>query len=213
MPRRLLVTIVFASLTLAPAAVTAQTREVDIKAADGTLLKATYFSPGAAGPAAVLFHQCNSNRRSWNPLASSLVEAGFHVLTFNYRNVADAAEAPALPTRAAPPAPPPPPPPGPAAPRAAPPSTTQEGSDSDAVFAFLISQNGVDRGRIAAIGSSCGYGRPSGSRGAMAEFVPSFSSRVPLARMGLSTLRRRRRSPSSASARGRTRRRRPTSTP
>ena len=166
MPRRLLVTIVFASLTLAPAAVTAQTREVDIKAADGTLLKATYFSPGAAGPAAVLFHQCNSNRRSWNPLASSLVEAGFHVLTFNYRNVADAAEAPALPTRAAPPSPPPPPPPpppGPAAPRAAPPSMTQEGSDSDAVFAFLISQNGVDRARIAAIGSSCGVpgGRPA----------------------------------------------------
>ena len=40
-----------------------QKKDVDIKAPDGTNLKGSYFSPGLRGPAILLLHQCNMDRR------------------------------------------------------------------------------------------------------------------------------------------------------
>ena len=39
----------------------AQTRNVDLTAADGVVLKASYSSPGKPGPGILLFHQCSEN--------------------------------------------------------------------------------------------------------------------------------------------------------
>src|SRR5579872_4517526 len=62
-----------------------QKTDVDIKAADGTNLKASYFSPGRPGPAMILLHQCNMDRHAWDGLANDLAAGGFHVLTFDFR--------------------------------------------------------------------------------------------------------------------------------
>ena len=60
-----------------------QKKDVDLKAQDGTTLKASYFAPGHPGPAMLLLHQCNMDRHAWDGLAQDLVNAGFHVLTLD----------------------------------------------------------------------------------------------------------------------------------
>ena len=41
-------------------------RTVDLKAADGTLLKGTFFPAAKPGPGVLLFHQSNRTRQSWD---------------------------------------------------------------------------------------------------------------------------------------------------
>ena len=60
-------------------------RIVDLTAADGTKLKATYFSAGKPGPGVLLLHQCNRQRKVWAPLAQALAESGLNVLTLDFR--------------------------------------------------------------------------------------------------------------------------------
>jgi dienelactone hydrolase len=64
-------------------------RVVSLKASDGTVLKATYYSPGRAGPGVLLFHQSNRTRRDWAPVARSLAAAGVHTLTLDLRGFGD----------------------------------------------------------------------------------------------------------------------------
>jgi dienelactone hydrolase len=134
----------------------AQVRNVDIKTSDGVVLKGSYSSPGKPGPAILLIHQCNMDRRAWDGLATDLVAAGFHVLTFDLRGMG--ATGGKLP--------PPPPPPPPAggtgdankpAPGAREPALPRIlGEDTDAAYSFLLSQKDVDKSRMAAGGASCG---------------------------------------------------------
>ncbi|MGC1685794.1 MAG: alpha/beta fold hydrolase [Candidatus Acidiferrales bacterium] len=58
---------------------------VDLTAADGTALKATFFAAAAPGPGVILFHQCNQQRHNWDDLAARLAAAGINVLTVDYR--------------------------------------------------------------------------------------------------------------------------------
>src|SRR5215470_8190619 len=58
---------------------------VDLTAADGTKLKASYFSAGKPGPGVLLLHQCNRQRRIWDGLALQLKAAGINVLTLDLR--------------------------------------------------------------------------------------------------------------------------------
>jgi dienelactone hydrolase len=142
-------------LALPAAPVTAQMRNVDLIAADGVVLKASYSSPGKPGPGILLFHQCsdNASRRLWDGLVKDLVAAGFHVMTFDNRGFGE--------TGGSLPSPPPlPPPPAEGAPGAGareiaglslfPPG------DGDAALAYLLAQKDVDRMRLAVGGSSCG---------------------------------------------------------
>ena len=148
--------ILVSSLTLPAAPVVAQTRNVDLKAADGIVLKASYASPGKPGPGILLFHQCspNGSRRLWDGLAKDLVAAGFHVMTFDNRGFGE--------TGGSIPAPPPPPPPptGRAVGRGAAPEIAGASGfppgDGDAAMAYLLAQSDVDRTRLAVGGSSCG---------------------------------------------------------
>jgi formylglycine-generating enzyme required for sulfatase activity/dienelactone hydrolase len=75
------------TLTIACVAFTQNTapRIVDLKAADATLLKGTYFPAGKPGPGVVLLHQINRDRKSWDPLATQLAAAGINTLTIDMR--------------------------------------------------------------------------------------------------------------------------------
>jgi alpha-beta hydrolase superfamily lysophospholipase len=58
---------------------------VDLKSADGVLLKATYFPAGQPGPGILLFHQSNRTRASWNDVARQLAAAGINTLALDTR--------------------------------------------------------------------------------------------------------------------------------
>jgi formylglycine-generating enzyme required for sulfatase activity/dienelactone hydrolase len=58
---------------------------VDLKSADGALLKATFFPAAKPGPGVVLFHQSNRTRTSWDDLARQLAAAGINTLTIDER--------------------------------------------------------------------------------------------------------------------------------
>ena len=60
-------------------------RVVDVKSADGTILKGTYFAAANPGPGVLLFHQSNRTRKSWDELAAQLAAIGIDVLTVDSR--------------------------------------------------------------------------------------------------------------------------------
>jgi dienelactone hydrolase len=62
-----------------------QPRVLELKASDGTLLKATYFATATSGPGVLLLHQVNRTRKSWDDLAAQLVAAGINTLTLDLR--------------------------------------------------------------------------------------------------------------------------------
>lgn len=121
-----------------------QKTDVDIKAADGTNLKASYFSPGRPGPAMILLHQCNMDRHAWDGLANDLAAGGFHVLTFDFRGFGESGGS--RPTDAAERR-----------------KTIQEKwpGDVDTAYAYLMAQKGVEKARVAAGGASCGVTQAS----------------------------------------------------
>jgi formylglycine-generating enzyme required for sulfatase activity/pimeloyl-ACP methyl ester carboxylesterase len=112
------------SILLAVLAATPAPRVVDLKAADGTQLKATYSAAAAPGPGVVLVHQSNRDRRSWEGLAAKLAAAGIHTVTIDVRGHGDSAAGD----------------PKNAGPGAA--------DDVEAALQCLLSQPGVDRNRV-----------------------------------------------------------------
>src|SRR4029077_2026579 len=60
-------------------------RVVDLKAADGTILKASYFAAARPGPGVLLLHQSNRTRDSWDGLARQVAAAGINTLTLDMR--------------------------------------------------------------------------------------------------------------------------------
>jgi dienelactone hydrolase len=120
-----------------------QKKDVDLKAEDGTNLKASYFSPGrpGPGPAILLLHQCNMDRHAWDGLAQDLAKAGFHVLTFDFRGFGESGGAR-----------------GPANPA---PERQKWPSDVDTAYAYLLKQQGVNIERVMAGGASCGVTQAS----------------------------------------------------
>jgi tetratricopeptide (TPR) repeat protein len=64
---------------------------VDLKSADGTVLKATYFPAAKPGPGVLLFHQSNRTRQSWEGVARQLTAAGINVLTVDSRGHGESA--------------------------------------------------------------------------------------------------------------------------
>lgn len=101
---------------------------MDITASDGIKIKATYYAPNKPGPAILLLHQCNMDRRSWDTFAIALAKRGIHVLTFDYRGFG---ETPAAGGR------------------------ENLSSDIDAVLATLMAMPGIDKNRVAIGGASC----------------------------------------------------------
>src|SRR4051812_38506313 len=60
-------------------------RSVDLQAADGTPLKATFFAAARPGPGVLLLHQNTRTRTSWEPVAPLLAAAGINTLALDLR--------------------------------------------------------------------------------------------------------------------------------
>jgi len=116
-------------------------RPVNLAAPDGTTLKATYFAAAKEGPAVLLMHQCNQQRKNWDELAGKLAAAGIHVMTIDYRGFGESGGTrfPDIP--------------GPERLQ-----TVREKwpGDMDAAYAYLMSQKGVSHQIAGAGGASCG---------------------------------------------------------
>lgn len=115
---------------------TAQSKDVDLEAADGVRLKATYSSPGRPGPGMLLIHQCNMDRTSWTNISTALVDAGIHVLTLDLRGFGDSE--------------------GEGISSGFPMLLQKSAGDSDMALEYLSSQSGVDVARLGVGGASCG---------------------------------------------------------
>jgi len=68
---------------------TSASRVVDLKASDGTPLKATFFDAAKPGPGVLLLHQVNRDRKSWEGVAAQLAAAGIHTLTLDMRGIGE----------------------------------------------------------------------------------------------------------------------------
>jgi len=136
---RVLAVLVFALTRVAPA-LPAQ-RIVDLTAADGTKLKATYFAAAKPGPGVLLLHQCNRQRKVWDGLAQQLAAVGINVLTLDYRGFGESGGDPfeKLPRE-----------------QMAQIQAEKWPGDFDTAFRYLVSQPGVTRDTIGVGGASCG---------------------------------------------------------
>ena len=77
-----------------PVGAHAEQREVDLKAADGTRLKATYFAAAKPGAGVVLLHMCNSQRKAWATLGETLAKQGMHAIALDYRGYGESGRHP-----------------------------------------------------------------------------------------------------------------------
>jgi dienelactone hydrolase len=116
-------------------------RVIDLKATDGTILKATYFAAANPGPGVLLLHQCNRQRKVWDELAAQLSSAGINVLTLDLRGFGESGGVPSD--------------------KLTPEQTAQVRAedwpgDIDTAFQYLVSQPGVERDVIGVGGASCG---------------------------------------------------------
>jgi pimeloyl-ACP methyl ester carboxylesterase len=122
-------------------------RDIDVTASDGTHLKATFHAANGAAnanaksvPAVMLLHMCNTDRKSWTPVAEQLAATGISALTVDNRGFGESG--------------------GPRWQDASPEVRQQTAAnwpgDFDAPFAWLLSQPGIDKNRIGAGGGSCG---------------------------------------------------------
>jgi pimeloyl-ACP methyl ester carboxylesterase len=97
-------------------------RIVDLKATDGTVLKASYFAAAKPGPGVLLVHQSNRTRKSWDELAAQLAAAGINTLTLDLRGFGESG--------------------GKAD------GKQKDAGDVDTAFQYLVSQPGVKRDAI-----------------------------------------------------------------
>jgi dienelactone hydrolase len=111
-------------------------RAVDLKGADGTPLKATYFAAARPGPGVLLLHQINRDRKSWDPVATQLAAAGINTLTLDLRGFGESGTPLSKLTDAER-------------------SKYQRGwpDDVDVALEYLSSRPGVDKNRIGAGGA------------------------------------------------------------
>jgi dienelactone hydrolase len=115
-------------------------RVVDLRAADGIELKASYFSAGKPGPGVLLLHQCDHERKIWDGLALQLAAAGINVLTFDLRGFGESGGAPHSKD----------------GPLEAPEEIKKWPSDIDTALQYLKSQPGVKPDVMGVGGASCG---------------------------------------------------------
>jgi pimeloyl-ACP methyl ester carboxylesterase len=102
-------------------------RVVDLKASDGTMLKASYFAAAKPGPGVLLLHQSNRTRKAWDEVAGQLAAAGINTLTLDMRGYGESGGTPC------------------AISLAGGSSCQQTPGDIDTAFQYLISQPGVQR--------------------------------------------------------------------
>jgi len=119
-------------------------RVVELKAADGTILKASYFAAVKPGPGVLLLHQSNRTRDSWDGVARRLAAAGINTLTLDMRGFGESGGTPSTKLTDAE--------------RAK--VRAMRPGDVDAAFQYLVSQPGLKRNVIGVGGAGeFGVGR------------------------------------------------------
>src|SRR5258707_3796147 len=119
-------------------------RVIDLKAADGTILKASYFAAAKPGPGVLLLHQSNRTRDSWDGVARQLAAAGINTLTLDMRGFGESGGTPSTKLTDAE--------------RAK--VRAMRPGDVDTAFQYLVSQPGVKRDVIGVGGAGeFGVGR------------------------------------------------------
>lgn len=125
-----------------PSVATTTKREVDVIAPDGVKLSATYYAGSDRGPAVLLFHQCSRKRGIWDRLATKLAAEGLRVLTVEPRGIGESQGE----------------------------QWDYDGNldhalqywrknwsaDAEAAYQWLVSQPGVDKNSVGAVGGGCG---------------------------------------------------------
>jgi len=137
---RVLAFVLFASVL---ASGQSASRDIDLTASDGTHLKGTFYAANVSAkpaPAVILLHMCNTDRKSWTPVAEQLAATGISALTMDSRGFGESG--------------------GPRQQDASPEVQRQIAEkwpgDFDTAFSWLLSQSGVDKNRIGGGGGSCG---------------------------------------------------------
>jgi dienelactone hydrolase len=160
MPRFIVLLSLLAFTNLASAQA-ASRKDVDIMAAGGVKLRATFFSAGKPGPGVILLHMCNTTRKSWEPVAVGLSQKGINALTIDNRGFGESG--------------------GPrfegGSPEVMQQLNEKWAADFDTAYQFLTTPPGVDKTRIAAGGGSCGVGNAT----KLAERNPEIKALVLLA--------------------------------
>jgi len=105
-------------------------RMVDLKSADGTLLRASYFSAGKPGPGVLLFHQSNRTRNSWDDVARQLAATGINTLAVDTRGYGESSGIRREATQ-----------------------LEKQRADIEAAFQFLVSQPWVQRDVVGSAGT------------------------------------------------------------
>lgn len=116
-------------------------RIIDLTAADGIKLKASYFPTGKPGPGVLLLHQCDHDRKIWDGLAQQLAAAGINVLTMDLRGFGDSGDTPHT---------------GKTGPIEPPEEMQKWPADIDVAYQYLKSQSDVKSDLIGLGGASCG---------------------------------------------------------
>ena len=142
---RLGATVAYAALPFAIACAPASPpapRVVDITASDGLKLKGTVFAASATGgPAVLLLHQCDEQRKVWDSLGVRLAQSGITALSVDYRGYGESGGTPHDKLSNA---------------ELVNQQATVWPADIDSAFAFLSHQPGVKMERVGAAGGSCG---------------------------------------------------------
>ena len=116
-------------------------RVVDLSAPDGLKLKGTFFAAAAPGPAVLLLHQCNRQRKVWDELAARMTAAGINVMTVDLRGYGDSEGTPVDKLK---------------------PEeinvvfTEKMPLDVETAYKFLVAQPSVSPGNLVVGGASCG---------------------------------------------------------
>ncbi|HLN03825.1 MAG TPA: hypothetical protein VK335_31350 [Bryobacteraceae bacterium] len=136
--------LIFAAAAWGQGASATAARVVDLKASDGTILKASYFPAAKPGPGVLLLHQFNRTLKAWDDLAGQLAAAGINTLTVDMRGFGESGGTPNTKLTDAE--------------RAK--VRTMRPSDIDTAFQYLVSQPGVKRDVIGVGGAGeLGVGR------------------------------------------------------
>ncbi len=116
-------------------------RVVDLKASDGTILKASYFAAAKPGPGVLLLHQINRTRKAWDDLAGQLAAAGINTLTLDMRGFGESGGTPQAKLT----------------PEQRAQARERRPGDIDVAFQYLVSQPGVV-GDVIGLGGAGGFG-------------------------------------------------------
>jgi dienelactone hydrolase len=136
--------LIFAAIACSQFALAQQSstpRTVDLKAADGIVLKASYFAAAKPGPGVLLLHQCNRQRKVWDELATQLSAQGINVLTFDLRGFGESGDTPFEKLKPE---------------EVGKVQAEKWPGDIDLAFQYLVSQPAVTHDAIGVGGASCG---------------------------------------------------------